>query len=237
MSSYYSFSLASILAVVLATPGFAQEATAPLAETAAEQQGVISYTPADFAAARPNTALDMINRLPGFAFDGGDSVRGFAGAAGNVLIDGQRPDHQDGLARRHAEPHYHRPGRADRRDPRFGARHRHAGADRRRQRHPEEGRHIPAGVDRSALPCSPRRARRSPAGTIRRHAGWASISSICRRAAAYRWMTRSARAGAPRSMRRPAISTSTKPHAPRVTACPTPFAATTKARSSAARCR
>ncbi len=99
MSSYYSFSLASILAVVLAAPAFAQEAppaTAP--ETVAAQQGVISYTPADFAAARPNTALDMINRLPGFSFDGGDSVRGFAGAAGNVLIDGARPTSKtDGL--------------------------------------------------------------------------------------------------------------------------------------------
>ena len=90
MSTYYSFSLASILAVVLAAPGFAQETTQPAQQVAA-QQGVISYTPADFAAARPNTALDMINRLPGFSFDGGDSVRGFAGAAGNVLIDGKRP--------------------------------------------------------------------------------------------------------------------------------------------------
>ena len=90
MSSYYPFSLASILAVVLAAPAYAQETTQPAAESVA-QQGVISYTPADFAAARPNTALDMISRLPGFSFDGGDSVRGFAGAAGNVLIDGQRP--------------------------------------------------------------------------------------------------------------------------------------------------
>ena len=92
MSSYYSFSLASILAVVLAGPSFAQE-TPPAAPVAATttQEGVIAYTPADFAAARPNTALDMINRLPGFTFDGGDSVRGFAGAAGNVLIDGKRP--------------------------------------------------------------------------------------------------------------------------------------------------
>ena len=89
MSSYYSFSLASILAVVLASPAFAQDAPTPV--VAAEQQGVISYKPEDFAAARPNTALDMISRLPGFSFDGGDSVRGFAGAAGNVLIDGQRP--------------------------------------------------------------------------------------------------------------------------------------------------
>ncbi len=91
MSSYYSFSLASILAVVLAAPAVAQETTQPPAETVAAREGVISYTPADFAAARPNTALDMINRLPGFSFEGGDNVRGFAGAAGNVLIDGQRP--------------------------------------------------------------------------------------------------------------------------------------------------
>jgi outer membrane receptor protein involved in Fe transport len=90
MSSYYSFSWASILAVVLAAPAMAQE-TLPVAETFAAREGVISYTPADFAGARPNTALDMINRLPGFSFDGGDQVRGFAGAAGNVLIDGQRP--------------------------------------------------------------------------------------------------------------------------------------------------
>ena len=103
MSGYYSFSLASILAVVMAAPAMAQAADAA-AQTVAASQNVISYTPADFAAARPNTAMDMINRLPGFQFDGGDSVRGFAGAAGNVLIDGQRPtiksdSLQDTLAR------------------------------------------------------------------------------------------------------------------------------------------
>jgi hypothetical protein len=89
MSSYYSFSFASILALASAMPAAAQE-TVQSTEAAAKD-GVISYTPADFAAARPNTAMDMINRLPGFTFDGGDNVRGFAGAAGNVLIDGQRP--------------------------------------------------------------------------------------------------------------------------------------------------
>ncbi len=89
MPSYYSFSFASILALAIAMPAAAQEA-GPAAEAAAGE-GVISYKPADFAAARPNTALDMINRMPGFTFDGGDQVRGFAGAAGNVLIDGQRP--------------------------------------------------------------------------------------------------------------------------------------------------
>ena len=52
--------------------------------------GVTIYKPDFFASASPVTALDMINRLPGFSYDGGDSVRGFAGAASNVLIDGHR---------------------------------------------------------------------------------------------------------------------------------------------------
>ena len=53
--------------------------------------GVTSYPASFFTQFQPNTATDMINNLPGFVFDDGDSVRGFAGAAGNVLIDGQRP--------------------------------------------------------------------------------------------------------------------------------------------------
>jgi outer membrane receptor protein involved in Fe transport len=63
--------------------------SAAYAET--EQTGTLTYPPAYFAEARPNTAYDMIQRLPGFTFDDGTSARGFAGTAGNVLIDGQRP--------------------------------------------------------------------------------------------------------------------------------------------------
>src|SRR5208283_5229351 len=58
-------------------------------ETAAS--GVLNYEAAFFADARPNTAYDMISRVPGFSFDDGNTARGFAGTAGNVLIDGQRP--------------------------------------------------------------------------------------------------------------------------------------------------
>jgi outer membrane receptor protein involved in Fe transport len=61
------------------------------ASSVAESQGVSTYPPAFFAGAQPTNAFDMIARLPGFSFDGGSGVRGFAGAAGNVLIDGQRP--------------------------------------------------------------------------------------------------------------------------------------------------
>lgn len=44
-----------------------------------------------FAPFQPQTALDMLERTPGFALSGGSSLRGFGGTAGNVLIDGQRP--------------------------------------------------------------------------------------------------------------------------------------------------
>jgi hypothetical protein len=48
--------------------------------------------PADFYRPfQPQTALDMLERTPGFILSEGTSVRGFGNAAGNVLIDGQRP--------------------------------------------------------------------------------------------------------------------------------------------------
>ncbi len=57
----------------------------------AADMDVLTYPASYFAEQRPNTAYDMISRLPGFLFDDGDTARGFAGTAGNVLIDGQRP--------------------------------------------------------------------------------------------------------------------------------------------------
>lgn len=53
--------------------------------------GVTPYPASFFAGAELSTAFDMVGRLPGFAFDNGDGGRGFAGTAGNVLIDGSRP--------------------------------------------------------------------------------------------------------------------------------------------------
>lgn len=53
--------------------------------------GVVSYPASFFAAAQASTAREMLDRLPGFSFDQGDSgVRGLSGAGGNVLIDGRR---------------------------------------------------------------------------------------------------------------------------------------------------
>lgn len=62
---------------------------APVAAPA--QQGVISYPPSFFAGQQVANAAEMLERVPGFLLDTGDPVRGFEGAAGNVLIDSQRP--------------------------------------------------------------------------------------------------------------------------------------------------
>jgi hypothetical protein len=63
----------------------------PTAPAGQSGSGVTSYPASFFAPFQPNTVNDMLDHLPGFVFDDGDSVRGFAGAAGNVLIDGERP--------------------------------------------------------------------------------------------------------------------------------------------------
>jgi hypothetical protein len=90
-----------VCAVVLAAapPVWSQEAQAPPDQTAPRTEdagsNVTPYKPAFFTEFRPNTAFDMIVRIPGFSFDGGSFARGFAGTAGNVLIDGERPPSRD----------------------------------------------------------------------------------------------------------------------------------------------
>lgn len=69
---------------------------APLNAQAPKPLPVASDTvlvfPAAHFDAQSTNAFEMIERLPGFSFDKGDAdVRGFAGASGNVLLDGIRP--------------------------------------------------------------------------------------------------------------------------------------------------
>jgi len=50
------------------------------------------YDAASFAQYAPRTALDIARRVPGFNLDlGNTDIRGFAAAAGNVVINGARP--------------------------------------------------------------------------------------------------------------------------------------------------
>ena len=71
----------AVLAMVSASPLVAQ---APARAT--------SYDAAFFAPFAPRNALDIAQRVPGFQIDGGNNdIRGFNGAAGNVVFNGARP--------------------------------------------------------------------------------------------------------------------------------------------------
>ena len=93
---------ASAAALALALPGMAEaQATAPgqapPASGAASRTTV--YDAAYFVPFAPRTALDITQHVPGFQLDLGSTqtvqgsvdVRGFAGTAGNVVINGARP--------------------------------------------------------------------------------------------------------------------------------------------------
>ena len=83
---------ALLLAAAPAATLAAEKTDAPARQTAVpSDQAVLIFTPDFFADARPNTALDMVNRVPGFSVNDGDGARGFEGAVGNVLINGSRP--------------------------------------------------------------------------------------------------------------------------------------------------
>jgi hypothetical protein len=79
------------LSAALASPALAQQVEAPLAGPG-DASRVTNYDAAFFAPSAPQTALEIARLVPGFNLDLGDvEVRGFAQAAGNVVINGQRP--------------------------------------------------------------------------------------------------------------------------------------------------
>ncbi len=71
------------------TPALTPSVQAPLVDPS--ERGLLVFQPEFFAAQRPNTALDMVERVPGFDSDDGSGARGFEGAVGNILINGSRP--------------------------------------------------------------------------------------------------------------------------------------------------
>lgn len=95
---FKTFLLATTAVLTTATAAAAQapspDAPAPPAAEApadAARPGVLVFTPDFFADQSPNTALDMVNRVPGFSVSDGDGSRGFEGSVGNVLVNGSRP--------------------------------------------------------------------------------------------------------------------------------------------------
>lgn len=85
---------AALLAATYGTPLFAQESAPdapPPPAPATPPAAVETYPRAFFDRFYPQTALELLERVPGFSLDTGAELRGFAGAAGNVLVDGERP--------------------------------------------------------------------------------------------------------------------------------------------------
>ena len=85
----------SLHALIFIAPLFGAMTTGAMAaqaqETPATSTGRVVYDAGFYGAFAPRTALDMINQTPGFVLNkGDDQQRGFAGAVGNVLIDGER---------------------------------------------------------------------------------------------------------------------------------------------------
>jgi len=92
--------VAVIGAGLLAGPGLAQDEAAaekpdavqpPVLQSPSASNQTVDYPAGFFDKYRPVTALDMVERVPGFQVQSGGGSRGFAGAAGNILIDGERP--------------------------------------------------------------------------------------------------------------------------------------------------
>jgi hypothetical protein len=81
------------LFVVTANPAAAEitEEVLSISPDAENQEEVVTYSAVFFQRYQPNTALDMVQQVPGFQLDDGSSLRGFGGAAGNILINHRRP--------------------------------------------------------------------------------------------------------------------------------------------------
>ncbi len=81
----------ALCCLVLAGGPLVVHAQSPQPADASAQAEEIVYPASFFARYHPVTALDMVRRVPGFRLDEGSGRRGFAEAAGNVLINGERP--------------------------------------------------------------------------------------------------------------------------------------------------
>ena len=85
---------AGVLALLAGAPLAAQTVAdgAPDPAAATQPSRTTRYDAAFFAPFAPRSALDIARRVPGFALELGNSdIRGFAGAAGNVVFNGARP--------------------------------------------------------------------------------------------------------------------------------------------------
>jgi len=75
------------LFMAFAISAVAQAQTPP----APQDSQIVEYAASFFERYQPSTALEIVNQVPGYVLNDGDSERGFGGAVGNVLINDRRP--------------------------------------------------------------------------------------------------------------------------------------------------
>ena len=84
--------IARVAGIVFAQAALAIACLAQEQPAAAERTGITVFPAAFYADGEPVSAMDVINRTPGFIFErGNNDMRGLESAAGNVLIDGRWP--------------------------------------------------------------------------------------------------------------------------------------------------
>ncbi len=94
---HYGQLISSLSILFLIAPGIAESQTgAGLQQTATFPQsaeaGVVDYPASFFDRFKPQTALDMVQQVPGFRLEESETgPRGFANATGNLLVNDQRP--------------------------------------------------------------------------------------------------------------------------------------------------
>jgi hypothetical protein len=69
----------------------AQNQSAQNSDAIPDNVQIVDFPVSFFERYQPSTALEIVNQVPGFVLNDGDSERGFGGAVGNVLINDRRP--------------------------------------------------------------------------------------------------------------------------------------------------
>ena len=80
-----------LLTLLLQAPTVIAETQPGVPESQGSSEDTVIYPASFFNSYQPVSAADMVAQVPGFQVSDGDGSRGFAGAGGNVLINGERP--------------------------------------------------------------------------------------------------------------------------------------------------
>jgi outer membrane receptor protein involved in Fe transport len=85
---YHNLLPIAVIGLVFCTQSYAQQDPD---DSGLNDEQLVTYSAEFFARYQPATALDMVEQIPGFLIDNGESIRGFAESVGNILINDKYP--------------------------------------------------------------------------------------------------------------------------------------------------